>query len=273
MQWFGRAAKTNFNERLLAIHHWLESGDSDFLLKAERQQLEQELHYIFGYHGCQMTIAPGKGLLDSSQVGKLSLLNPSPAMTRTICDSVTRDSGSVILADPFNWPVSQGSLDLVFLHHVMEFSDRPHRLLSEAARTIIPGGKLIIIGFNPRSLVNLSRYIFPRRRRLFQDSHLISAHRLRDWLTLLGFNVERISYGAYLHPLDKHSRGLTSEMVEQRCRHWQLPLGGFYLMVATLETPGMTPIKPFWPEVGRRFVSNPIAGTSPRVSRDIGENC
>ena len=262
MLWFKRAEKTSFNERLLALHRWLQSGEGDFLLKAERRQLEQELHYIFGYHACQMTIAPGAGLLDTSQVSHINLLNPSVALTRVVDEATCSDCDSPVITDPFHWPVSPGSLDLVLLHHVVEFSERPHRLLSEAARTIIPGGKLLVIGFNPKSLVNCWRWVSPKHRQLFQDSHLISSGRMRDWLTLLGFNVEKINYGAYMHPLDRHSRGLTRELVEQRCRQWNLPTGGFYMVVATRETPGMTPIRPAWPEVRRHFASRPIAGTS-----------
>lgn len=266
MHCFKRAAKTTFNERLLTLHRWLQGGDGDYLLKIERAQLEQELNYIFGYHACQMTIAPGAGLLNSSQVSHSCILNPSLPLTRSLLKYNNSDSKSVIVTDPFHWPITPGSLDLVLLHHVVEFSDRPHRLLSEAARTTIPGGKLLVVGFNPKSLVNYWRWVSPRHRKLFQDSHLISSGRMRDWLTLLGFHVEKISYGAFMHPLDRHSKGLTRELVEQRCRQCNLPLGGFYLMVATRETPGMTPVRPSWPEVGRRFVNNPIAGASSRMS-------
>lgn len=283
MKWFKRPPETSFNERLLALHRWLQSGDGDYLLKAERRLLGHELHYIFGYHGCQMSIAPTSGLLDNSQVSHISVLNPSLALTRTLAEkraeAESRDSasamdsaiGNAILTDPLNWPIYPGSLDLVLLHHVTEFSERPHRLLSEAARTIIPGGKLLILGFNPASMVNVWRWVSPGHRKLFQDAHLISSNRMRDWLTLLGFNVERICYGAYMHPLDRHSKGLTRELVEQRCRQWHLPFGGFYLVVATRETPGMTPVKPSWPQVGRRFVGNPMAGTSSRISKNSGE--
>ncbi|MCW7552532.1 class I SAM-dependent methyltransferase [Endozoicomonas gorgoniicola] len=267
---FKRAEKTSFIERLLALHRWLQSGEGDYLLKAERRQLEQELHYIFGYHACQMTIAPGAGLLNTSQVSHISLLNPSMALTRVLDNVSCRDCDSLVITDPFHWPVSPGTLDLVLLHHVVEFSERPHRLLSEAARTIIPGGKLLVIGFNPKSLLNYWRWVSPKHRQLFQGSHLISPGRMRDWLTLLGFNVEKINYGAYMHPLDRHSKGLTRELVEQRCRQWNLSMGGFYMMVATQETPGMTPVRPAWAEVKRRFASNPIAGTSSCVGGSAG---
>ncbi|AMO56662.1 hypothetical protein GZ77_03310 [Endozoicomonas montiporae] len=275
MLWLRRAEKTSFNERLLALHRWLQSGEGDYLLKIERRQLEQELHYIFGYHACQMTIAPGEGLLDSSQVSHINLLNPSMALTRVLDQAGCSDCDSLVISDPLHWPITPGSLDLVLLHHVVEFSERPHRLLSEAARTIIPGGKLLIIGFNPKSLVNYWRWVSPKHRRLFHGAHMISPGRMRDWLTLLGFSIEKISYGAYMHPLDRCSKGLTRELVEQRCRQWKLPIGGFYLMVATQETPGMTPVRPSWSGVRRGFSGRPIAGTSSCIRCPVqfsGEN-
>ena len=269
MLWFKRTSKTSLHERLEAMHHWLHGEDGQSLLNSERRLIEQELNTVFGYHACQMTIAPGSDLLDQCQVSHTTLLSPS--LSQSI-GKPSSDSESLVVTDPFHWPVCPGSLDLVLLHHVVECSDRPHRLLSEAARTIIPGGKLMLVGFNPKSLLSGLRWVSPKYRALFRDSHFIGAGRMRDWLTLLGFYVETTTYGSYLHPLDNHAKGLTKELAEQRCRQWQLPFGSFYLMVATQETPGITPVRSSWANVRKRFVPRPMAGASSCTGVEPGES-
>ena len=266
MRWFKKPPGTGLENRLQTLHHWLDTGAADDLWQSERCHIEHELHFIFGYHACQMTIAPGTDLLDSCQISRRYLLEPARLEGE---DEDTDLSLSRMIVDPYNWPICPGSLDLVLLHHILEFSDRPHRLLSEAGKTIIPGGKLMVVGFNPWSLASLSRWLLPSQRGAFQGSHFISPWRMKDWLTLLGFNVERIHHGAFLYPLNRLFKGLSGELVEQRCNHWMLPLGGYYIMLATRETHGITPIRRGWPEVSRRFVSNPIAG--PSAGR-IGDN-
>ena len=256
MRWFRKPPKTGLEHRLQLLQQWLGTGTGNYLWRSERNHIEHELHFIFGYHACQMTIDPQAGLLDNCQISRRFLLNP--------VKSAEPDKAglSSMTVDPYNWPVCPGSLDLVLLHHVLEFSERPHRLLSEAANTIIPGGKLMIVGFNPWSLASLSRWVLPSHRKALRGTHFLSPVRMRDWLTLLGFNVERIHHGAYLFPLDRLFKGVSGELLEQRCKHWLLPLGGYYVMLATREVHGITPVKRSWPDVGRRLVPNPIVRPS-----------
>lgn len=257
MRWFQKSTAPEVTDRLAQMQHWMTSGSGQSMLQMERQHIEHELNYIFGYHGIEMSVAPEANLLATSQVSRCFKLNPSPV----------EGTESQMISDLYHWPVSPGSLDLVLLHHIVEASDRPHRLLSEAANSIISGGKMIVVGFNPCSLVSLTGLLNPNYRKLFSGTHFISVSRMRDWLTLLGFKVESVNQGAYLYPLSRRLKGLSAELVEQRCSHWTLPFGGFYIMVATREVPGMTPIKQHWSPMGRSFVTNPVPGSS-RVPAD-----
>ena len=167
-----------------------------------------------------------------------------------------------IICDPYFWPLEPGSLDLVLLHHALEAAESPHRLLSEAARSIIPDGKLMIIGFNPCSLGGISRWIIPERFKAFKGSRFIHVRRLRDWLTLLGFNIEQVTYGSYINPLEWIFKGITGEILEQRCDQWRLPFGCFYSILATREVHGVTLLRKPWPRVRNRLVGQPIAQSS-----------
>jgi SAM-dependent methyltransferase len=251
MRWLKKSTKPELPERLAALQGWMRSGTGAHILNTERCQIEHELNYIFGYHSVEMSISPDRHLLANSQVSRNFRFHP-----------VTDGELSSLMVDPNHWPVSPGSLDLVLLHHMIEISDRPHRLLSEAGHTIIPGGKMIIVGFNPASVISGARFILPSYRKLFSGIQLIGPARMRDWLTLLGFSVEKVFHGSYLLPSNHSSKGLGAELVEQRCNNWMLPFGGFYIMVATREVPGMIPVKPSWSAVGRPIVGNPITGSS-----------
>ncbi|WP_172806892.1 hypothetical protein [Endozoicomonas arenosclerae] len=242
--------------RLQALQNWMTSGAGEYVLRAERCHIEHELNFIFGYHAAELSVSPSADLLASSQVSRNFQFHP-----------LNTEPASSLLLDPYHWPVSPGSLDLVLLHHIVEVSDRPHRLLSEAGNTIIPGGKMLVVGFNPLSLCSLTRMVLPSYRRLFNGVQFISPNRMRDWLTLLGFSVEKVIHGAYLFPSNHPTKGLGSELVEQRCHNWMLPFGSFYIIVATREVAGMTPIKPSWSSVGQPLVGGPITGSS-----RVGEN-
>lgn len=56
-----------------------------------------------------------------------------------------------------------GSFDLVTIHQVLHFLDDPHRAVSEAARMLRPGGRLLIVDFAPHGLEFLRSHHAHRR--------------------------------------------------------------------------------------------------------------
>ena len=253
---FRKRVETRLSERVAGLSDWLQSDAGKTLVNSERTLLEQELTTIFGFHAGQLSISWQEDLLATTRVRRQFILTGDPLQDAPRAQ---------IHADPLYWPVAPGSLDLVLLQHTLEVADSPHRLLSEAANTIIPDGKLILFGFNPYSLGSLARHTVPGYRKELRDVHFLSAARLKDWLALLNFSVEKVIYGGYLYPMNLGIRG---DVVASRLEQGQWPLGSFYMMVATRETPGLTPIHKVWSDVRRRFVGQPHAGPSAgRVSK------
>lgn len=238
------------------LRNWLETDSGKLLVEYEKSLLERELTTIFGFHAGQYSASWQADLMAASPVRRQFILGS---------DYLADCPRAQVMADPHYWPVSPGSLDLVLLQHTLEVADSPHRLLSEAANTIIPDGKLVIIVFNPYSLTNIVRWCVPSQRRLLSDAHFISPSRLKDWLALLNFSVESVVYGGYVHPLKRFFTGLRGDLIEQRLEQFQLPFGGFYMMIATRETPGLTPVRKVWSDVRRRFVGEPL--TRPSAGR------
>ena len=72
-------------------------------------------------------------------------------------------------------------------------------MLREAYRVIRPEGQIVIAGFNPFSLYGAKRY-FGRAQRPPWNGNFIALYRLKDWLTLLGFEVVGGRLDAYAPP-------------------------------------------------------------------------
>lgn len=84
--------------------------------------------------------------------------------------------------DVYNLSLPAGSVDLVTIHQVLHFLDDPAAAVGEAARTLRPQGRLIVVDFAPHELEFL-RTDFAHRRLGFADeavSHWFRATGLED---------------------------------------------------------------------------------------------
>ena len=52
-------------------------------------------------------------------------------------------------ADLYALPVDDGAADFAVLHHVLHFAQQPGAAIAEAARVLVPGGRLLIADFAP----------------------------------------------------------------------------------------------------------------------------
>lgn len=123
------------------------------------------------------------------------------------------------------WPVMPDQLDTVVLQHSLDFSASPYDLLREAARSVRPGGHLVILGLNPLSPVARHYRIF---NATWRHAHLLSARRLSEWLAVLGFSLEKRHFACYT-PL---RMGATLGGLERCLRQRQWPIGACYVLVA-----------------------------------------
>ena len=88
--------------------------------------------------------------------------------------------------------------------HALEFTDDPHLMLREAHRVMRPEGQIVIAGFNPFSLYGVKRY-FGREQTPPWNGNFIGLWRLKDWLTLLGFDVVGGRLDGYAPPFRSRS--------------------------------------------------------------------
>ena len=134
-----------------------------------------------------------------------------------------------VVADTAELPFAGASIDGVVLHHALDVVADQHGTLREAARILKPGGRLVVVGFNPLSLWLLSKPL-----PAFRDLRPLSVPRLGEWLTVLGMSRDaRTVYLNYRSALPIALTGDRWSTVSAWVNRLQPPLGGAYVLAAT----------------------------------------
>jgi SAM-dependent methyltransferase len=162
---------------------WLESPQGRYVMAWEQATIDAVVADLFGYNAIQLGL-PQRDLLAENRIP-----------LRQVAD----DSGQVdVFCDLRQLPFAAHSIDLVVMPHVLEFHADPHQILREVERVLIPEGEVLITGFNPISIWGLRRALPNCPGHFPWNGHYLSVRRLKDWLQLLGFEVERGTF-AVIH--------------------------------------------------------------------------
>ncbi len=227
-----------------ALASWLNTHYGQLLLKEEKTYLDAALSDVFGYHLLELSISDDAHLSDASRIRHRFSLSPDFAPSYQ-----GKPLGAQAEID--NLPLASESVDVVILHHTLEFSQRPHLMLREVSRVLMPRGRVIVVGFNPSSLFGLFKAVarFTSCRPQWRHQNL-GKRRVLDWLRLLDFEALQQSQGFYRPPLT-HPKVLRYlawlEIIGQKLH---LPGGSFYFIVARKDVAAMTPLKPNWQTFG-----------------------
>lgn len=233
------------------LQEWYRTELGQQLAFQEANILSETLPDLFGYHLLQLGRLTMDDWLSTSRVSHCAVMDFHTAL---VVDDEKRLHGL-----PDQLPVQTDSTDVIVLPHTLEFSLRPHAVLREAERVLIPEGHLVMLVFNPRSLWFLWRSLFGWRRKLPWCGRFLSTTRIRDWMELLGFDVIRIQGYFYRPPLQ--SKSLMQRLgVLERMGHRAWPmLGAGNLIVARKRVVTMTPIRPRWRPQRKRVATAGLA--------------
>lgn len=207
-----------------AIAQWFSTTQGQALLYQQQAHIDESLSCLFGYHLCQLSVCPDITLFQASKIGHRFALGPCTG----------KSVGG--RCDYRKLPLPAESIDVFLLHHALDFSQTPHQLLAEVAKATVPRGHIIIVGFNPWSLLGVWRYllrILMRKPAVRQE--LLPLRRLQDWLTLLDLKVISVMQGYHLPTKRLHGAILKNGI-------W--PFGGYYIITARKDIEGVTPIMP-----------------------------
>ncbi len=230
-------------ERERRFTAWLQSPAGSRLLAAERPSVDESVRRFHG--DAMLWIGATPALLDITSrcmVRECFYLAPHNRALSAIASNRGQlgDAVNVVVADSARLPFPPASFDGVVLHHAMEAAVNRRGVLREAARVLRPGGRLLVLSFNP-----FSPWLLSKARPVFRDLKPVSVPRLYDWLALLG--LEREAETIYLYcrsvlpfPLDGGRRRNTPEAAHEApigqdgwLRGLRSILGMVYLITAT----------------------------------------
>tara|TARA_Y100001949_G_scaffold176619_1_gene190932 strand:- start:3338 stop:4093 length:756 start_codon:yes stop_codon:yes gene_type:complete len=242
---------TKSDERWLSLMNkastWFDGPSGRQLLEHEQRVINQQLSRCFGsylVHYGPFANAP----IEPQKIKRSVRVGPPLAGVDIICEEQS-------------WPIGEHVADVVVLQHGLDFSLSPHALLREAARSVRPGGHLLIVGINPWSAWGATRLL---SRKAFRHARCIRPTRVSDWLNLLGFSLEKRQFGCYCPPLSSRQWRMRLSGLETAGQRSQLPTGGFYMLVARKLMVGLRPVRQSRRERMGQLLPMPVAKVSRR---------
>lgn len=178
----------------------------------------------------------------------MDLLEACNAQVRAVLDlpDATGASLARVHGLPEQLPFDGRSVDIMLLPHTLEFADDPHQVLREVSRVLTPEGYVVILGFNPFSLWGLWRLLRRRRGNAPWNGHFMQLARVKDWLNLLDFEIDRGKIFYYRPPLASETTMDRLHFLDPAGDRWWPMAGAVYLLVAKKRVVGMTPLRPEW---------------------------
>ena len=243
--------------QIIGLQDWFDTPPGRYLLAWEQAQFDQAVADVFGYHALQLGLPAIEGLRT----------NRMPHRWLALADAKQMPVPALV-TDFTALPFSANSLDLLVLPHTLELSLDPHATLREVERVLVPEGRVVICGLNPVSLWGLRQ----RRGNLYRRAGLgepfvpgtgdfIGYWRMRDWLRLLGFEVESGRFGAYRPAVRSEAWLERFSWFDSLGERWWPIFGSVYFLVAVKRVRGMRLLSADWRRAAQRVGAPvPIAG-------------
>lgn len=206
---------------------WFDTKNGQRLLNAEEAILSDFLEDKFGYFSLQ-THTLGRNLLKQTRMNHHIMMEGPDR--NIVCSSM-------------HLPFEKDSIDLIISQHQLEKIGNIQALFSEFFRVIIPGGRVVILSFNPFSFAGL------RNLTCFDNfspwnQKFISLSAAQKILKEEGFTVEEGRMVDY-QPLFSDNAS-DHKLFEDVGARWLPLFGNVYFIVARKDVIGVTPLRPKW---------------------------
>ncbi len=247
---------------IINLEEWFTQPAGQHLQAWAQTRCDQAVSRCFGYHALQVGL-PCLPLLRNSRIqhvwaaatpadasgvpGTAAALAPHPLAPHAAHPVALWLDATVL-------PFEAASLDLIVLPHTLETCAHPHAVLREVARTLVPEGRLLVLGFNPSSLWGMQHNCRLMAQRMGSQAAptipaihtLIGLRTLRDWLNLLGLEVDEGCFGCYRPHLRSAAWFQRLQWLEAAGDRWWPFLGGAYFLLATKRVRGLRTLHPRW---------------------------
>src|SRR5688500_4909227 len=233
-----------YNGARSSLSWWFSIPQGAYVLDWELAQFDSAVEDVFGFRAVQIGL-PEVDFLRQNRIN--------------FRFSLALEPGAALAADPLQLPLASQSVDLVVLPHVLEGHHNPHEVLREAERVLMPEGHMVISGFNTLSLWRARQLFTSRTAGAPWDARFIGLLRLRDWLRVLGFELNGGMFGCYAPPFRQRLWLDRFAFMEKAGARWWPIAGGIYVVRAIKRVHGMRLVTPAWrQERARRRALAPI---------------
>lgn len=218
---------------------------------AYEKELSPVMQKCFGYH-----------LIKLGELSQALSLETCP-IKHQVCHSYQNNPGAGLIAKATELPYKERSIDAVLMTHVLDYASDPHRILREVDHCLIPSGHLIIVGFNPYSLAGLAKWLPVKKQNPVHDARFFSRTRVRDWLSLMGYQVtteKRFLFSEMLFPREPKKPQKWQQLAQNHLSFF----ASVYILVAKKQEFPLSLIKPVWKPVPKFST----VGASLRVKND-----
>lgn len=226
----------NARNLISQLKHWYDTPLGQKILDQERQLINDALVEVQGNRLLQVSLDGRRWFCEHARAKHGVLLAPQIELGM---------EPNTLVASAEELPVQSAVIDILVLHHAFEFSEDPHQVIREAARVLRPGGTLILLAFNPFSLLGLHSLFRGRDVAPF-SARMLATGRLHDWFRLLQL-VPLVSRSAgYDYPLENKPWRRRLKWLGAIVRMFPGQSGNLVLMMARKDVAGMTPLRPEW---------------------------
>lgn len=219
---------------------WLASPPGQYVLSQEQQWFDKTVVDVFGFNAVQIGL-PQLHSLRENRMPMRALLAECGSNLNPLAGASEAPAWHVIESLFDELPFAAESVDLLVLPHVLEFANDPHHILREADRVLVPEGRLILTGFNPASLWGARQYLGRLIGKPFlpREGQFINLLRVRDWLKLLNFSLDRGHFACYKFPVQGESAMNRMNYLEPMGNRWWPIFGAVFMVSAVKRHPGM----------------------------------
>ena len=213
------------------LSEWFATPQGRCVLDWELTQFELATEDVFGFRAVQGGL-PGIDFLRGNRIPFRFTLALEP--------------GAALAADPMQLPLANQSVDLVVLPHALDYHTEPFQVLREVERVLRPEGQAVISSFNAVSLWRFRQLLSGRSAGAPWDARFIGLMQLKEWLKLLGLELNGGKFGCYVPPLLHEKWRRRFAFMEKAGDRWRAWWGGVYVVRAVKRVHGMRLIAPAW---------------------------